>query len=674
MNSFRFLERGIEAEIARQEGILAEGGEVEQETLHFDPDSGSLTSLRSKEEAHDYRYFPEPDLVPIAPTDEMLERARAALPELPAARAERFERELALPADTARLLAFRGELGDFYEAALASDGEHPRRLANWAINELTAAPRGRRPGRHQARARRARAAGGAGRGQRGVGRPPRKRGARRADRRGRRSRRGRRGPAGSGARGRTSSSEIVDRAIAANPDAVEKIKAGKGQAIGALVGAVMRETKGRADGGEVQRLIRAKLGRLTAYPRSHGATDPDGRHRPHDAGGVDRGRRSAFAEAVGEFRSQLELGYIGTVAGRPRQGHARARAAARGRPRDHAPPDRGRLVAAKPQALPELATVPWRARTDARWLRRWQRVWHAWTLLYTVPFLAAAAGMLWLDPITAPVAFVAVAHAWIIPELYASRGATVAAPEGAAPRAVPSRWRRDCSATCSATTSASSSAATGLALERGELGVWLVGEVGALLVTPGGRRVHCFCVRADRRASCRRPTASRTCCSRCAWTRRASPRWPTTPSPAPPGGCAGACPARMRPALDEGRRAARRLAARRASLGGGAIRRGDRRRGLRRALCGAPARAPPAAPQRAHHCSSPTSNFLLYTPLLPGAAAGSLEPRHVVVPLREELEWADIRLGRVTGADPARNELTHRAPSTAATRRSTTTS
>ena len=96
MNSFRFLERGIEAELKRQEGILREGGQVEQETLHFDPQSGSLSSLRSKEEAHDYRYFPEPDLVPVAPTPEMLERARSALPELPAARAERFESELGL--------------------------------------------------------------------------------------------------------------------------------------------------------------------------------------------------------------------------------------------------------------------------------------------------------------------------------------------------------------------------------------------------------------------------------------------------------------------------------------------------------------------------------------------------------------------------------------------------
>ena len=137
MNSFRFLERGIDAEIARQEAILADGGTIEQETLHFDPESGSLTSLRSKEEAHDYRYFPEPDLVPMAPTEAMIERARAALPELPAARAERLGAEL--PAEVARLLAFRTELGDFYEAALAADPSHPRQLANWTVNDLIGA-------------------------------------------------------------------------------------------------------------------------------------------------------------------------------------------------------------------------------------------------------------------------------------------------------------------------------------------------------------------------------------------------------------------------------------------------------------------------------------------------------------------------------------------------------
>ena len=147
------------------------------------------------------------------------------------------------------------------------------------------------------------------------------------------------------------------------------------------------------------------------------------------------------------------------------------------------------------QALPELATVPWRQPTDASWLRRWGRIWHAWTLLYTVPFIAAAVGMVWLDPIAAPVALAALAHAWIIPELYAFRGASVVRPKarGASPGEPVAQGllgdllghdERDLQR------------ATGLALERAGLGVWLVGEGGALLVTPGGRRVHCFCVAA----------------------------------------------------------------------------------------------------------------------------------------------------------------------------------
>jgi aspartyl-tRNA(Asn)/glutamyl-tRNA(Gln) amidotransferase subunit B len=258
MNSFRFLERGIDAEIARQERIVAEGGEVEQETLHYDPQSGTLSSLRSKEEAHDYRYFPEPDLVPLAPTEEMLERARAALPELPAARAERLERELGLPGDAAKLLAFRSELGDFYEAALSGDGGDPRMLANWATNELTA-----RIGEADPAATRLEPAAFA----RLVGMVASKEVSASAGREvldvlvaegG--------DPAavveskGLGRAGEDELGAIVDRAIADNGDAVEKIRAGKDAAIGAIVGAVMRETKGRADGGEVQRLIRERIG------------------------------------------------------------------------------------------------------------------------------------------------------------------------------------------------------------------------------------------------------------------------------------------------------------------------------------------------------------------------------------------------------------------------------
>ena len=142
MNSFRFLERGIEAELDRQVGVVESGEEVAQETFHFDPRTGSLTPLRSKEYAHDYRYFPEPDLVPLAPTEEMLSAARDALPELPAKRRERYRDELGLPDESARQLAFDADLGEYFENALdAADGLEPRIVANWVTGELAAAQR-----------------------------------------------------------------------------------------------------------------------------------------------------------------------------------------------------------------------------------------------------------------------------------------------------------------------------------------------------------------------------------------------------------------------------------------------------------------------------------------------------------------------------------------------------
>ena len=138
MNSFRFIERGINAEVARQTALLEAGEQVVQETLHFDPRTEQITSLRSKEEAHDYRYFPEPDLVPIAITTEMLDAARDAMPELPAAREERLQ-GLGITAANARQLAWRTELGDYFEAALAvPTAREAQPLANWVCNELVA--------------------------------------------------------------------------------------------------------------------------------------------------------------------------------------------------------------------------------------------------------------------------------------------------------------------------------------------------------------------------------------------------------------------------------------------------------------------------------------------------------------------------------------------------------
>jgi aspartyl-tRNA(Asn)/glutamyl-tRNA(Gln) amidotransferase subunit B len=260
MNSFRFVERGIDAEIARQTALLEAGEEVVQETLHFDPRSGAISSLRSKEESHDYRYFPEPDLVPIEVGTEMLAAARAELGELPDARARRFESELSLAPDTARLLAFRPDLGDYFEAALPSaEGTAPQVLAIWIAGELTA-----RIGDTDPAASNVTPAAIAslaslvaaktvtqGAGKQVLDRLVAEGG----------------DPAaiveaeGLGAMGGGDELDAaVDAAIEANPEAADQIRGGKAQAIGPIIGFVMRETKGRADGGEVTRLVRAKLG------------------------------------------------------------------------------------------------------------------------------------------------------------------------------------------------------------------------------------------------------------------------------------------------------------------------------------------------------------------------------------------------------------------------------
>ena len=250
MNSFRFLERGINAEIERQKALVAAGEPVVQETLHFDPATGGLSPLRSKEEAHDYRYFPEPDLVPVAPTEEMLEAARGALPELPAAREERYASEWSLPADTARLFAFDPEWGDFFEAATGATGAEPRSVAIWvtelrgradtpasvapaALAALVDLVEARTVTAGNARVVLDRMVAGGGDPATIVERED------------------------LGAMDDSGElAGIVAKVIADNPDVAERVRGGNEKAIGALVGPIMRETKGKADGGEVNRLIR----------------------------------------------------------------------------------------------------------------------------------------------------------------------------------------------------------------------------------------------------------------------------------------------------------------------------------------------------------------------------------------------------------------------------------
>ncbi len=273
MNSFRFIERGIRAEVSRQQKLLGEGGQVVQETLHFDPASERITSLRSKEEAHDYRYFPEPDLLPVAIEQAMLEDARAAMPELPAARAQRLEQQVGLSADSARQLAFRADLGDYFEAALSAkvDPAPPAQaLANWVTGDLVG-----RLGDDEGEG----AGGGAG------GDPNHSRvqasalaalvglvSAKRISVGAARQVLDRLVAEGGdplaivqsegleAMDGGEDLSAIVAAALTANADAAERVRSGNAKAIGPIIGHVMRETKGRADGGEVTRLVNEQLG------------------------------------------------------------------------------------------------------------------------------------------------------------------------------------------------------------------------------------------------------------------------------------------------------------------------------------------------------------------------------------------------------------------------------
>jgi hypothetical protein len=147
-------------------------------------------------------------------------------------------------------------------------------------------------------------------------------------------------------------------------------------------------------------------------------------------------------------------------------------------------------------ALPELGTVCWRPLATERSLARADRLWTLTTVAHTLPFMAVAALLVALKPVTAPVALVALAHAWIIPELYAARGANVVRwrPRG---RHEAEHRALGLLGDLVSHSARELHARTGLVMERGKLGVWLVGEAGALLVRPRGRRVQCYCVKVS---------------------------------------------------------------------------------------------------------------------------------------------------------------------------------
>ncbi len=262
MNSFRFIERGVEAEIARQKDLVAGGGKVVQETLHFDPATGELHSLRSKEEAHDYRYLPEPDLTPLAPSPEEIAAARDSLPELPAARAARYE-GLGVQDSAALLLSFEIDQAEFFEGVLAHDGSiEPRVAANWVTGEFAAELR-KQEDQSLAETKVTPAALAALVGMVAAKRISHGSGKTVLERMVAEGADPEQVVEAEGLEQISDSGEleaIVVQAISDNPEPAEQVKSGNGKAIGVLVGAVMKATKGRADGGEVNRLLRQHLG------------------------------------------------------------------------------------------------------------------------------------------------------------------------------------------------------------------------------------------------------------------------------------------------------------------------------------------------------------------------------------------------------------------------------
>jgi aspartyl-tRNA(Asn)/glutamyl-tRNA(Gln) amidotransferase subunit B len=245
MNSFNFISRGIEAEIARQIAVYESGDEIQQETYDFDAASGTLTAHRSKEEAEDYRYFPEPDLVPYEPSPELVERLKAEIPESPGARLARLEPVLGY--ETALELVTSGR--DALHSELVEAGVEAKAAANVLMNQLAAA--GVDPGAVnaielaeliEARLSIPRAAFDdaiAHAGDLGFHAETYLAEASISD---------------------TDELEpLIERILAANPGQVEQYRGGKEGLLGFFVGQVMKQTQGKANAKVVSELVRSKL-------------------------------------------------------------------------------------------------------------------------------------------------------------------------------------------------------------------------------------------------------------------------------------------------------------------------------------------------------------------------------------------------------------------------------
>jgi len=261
MNSFRAVQRALEYEAARQVAILESGGRVEQETRHWDDAAGVTRGMRSKEQAHDYRYFPEPDLVPIVLSREQVEKWRQELPELPAARRERMMQEYGLPQYDAEILTTSRKLANFFEEA-ARQFPDPKMVSNWVMGELLRLLKAEgkelgdvdlTPSRLVGLLQLVREGTISGATAKEVFEEMFHTG---QDAAAIVERRGLRQISDEG-----TIRQLVQKAIAANPEAVESYRKGKEKAIGALVGQIMKETRGKANPQLVNRLMLEALGK-----------------------------------------------------------------------------------------------------------------------------------------------------------------------------------------------------------------------------------------------------------------------------------------------------------------------------------------------------------------------------------------------------------------------------
>jgi aspartyl-tRNA(Asn)/glutamyl-tRNA(Gln) amidotransferase subunit B len=259
MNSLRSLQRALEHEIKRQTALLDAGGTVVQETRHWDEEAGATSGMRSKEEAFDYRYFPEPDLVPVAVDDDWRERVEGSLPELPAQSRARYV-EMGLDATAAGLISRDVESGTVFESAVAAGGD-AQTVANWLTGEVTALLRKAGIGLSDSpidgavlaelaamvadRSLSASAAKDVLAGvAEGEGSPMEVASARDLIQ----------------VSDSAALEPVVDEVLAANPEAVEKLAAGDGKVMGFLIGQVMRATGGKADPGVVSTIIQSRSG------------------------------------------------------------------------------------------------------------------------------------------------------------------------------------------------------------------------------------------------------------------------------------------------------------------------------------------------------------------------------------------------------------------------------